>query len=149
MYYFFLITTSFFIDRLTKILAYWNRDSLLYEVKILPHIISFKYAENYGIAFGLFEDMRIVTMLLPVLFIFIFYLSIKNTKSKLYLGLYCVILGGFLGNLYDRVVHGFVIDMIIFPFLPLFVCNIADIIISCAMVFFSFHYFFIGGEQNA
>lgn len=144
MVYYFLVFLSFFLDRITKLFAFWNRDLLLYEVKLLPYVVSLKYAENYGVAFGLFEHIRIITILLPLLFVFVFYLFIKNTKSGFYLSLFCLILGGFLGNLFDRVVYGYVIDMILFPLVPLFVCNIADIIITCAMVVFSVHYFFKG-----
>lgn len=42
-------------------------------------------------------------------------------------------LGGFLGNFLERLWHGWVLDMIYFPFLPWFVCNVADIAI-CAGV---------------
>ena len=44
-----------------------------------------------------------------------------------------LVLGGFLGNFLERLWHGWVLDMIYFPFLPWFVCNVADIAI-CAGV---------------
>ena len=40
-----------------------------------------------------------------------------------------LVLGGFLGNFLERLWHGWVLDMIYFPFLPWFVCNVADIAI--------------------
>ena len=59
-------------------------------------------------------------------------LSALETADVLALIVSCV-LGGFLGNFLERLWHGWVLDMIYFPFLPWFVCNVADIAI-CAGV---------------
>ena len=40
-----------------------------------------------------------------------------------------LVLGGFFGNLLDRAMLGYVLDMVYFPWLPWFVCNLADIAI--------------------
>lgn len=53
------------------------------------------------------------------------YLDMRYNKSKILLAL---IIGGALGNIYDRVIHGYVIDFIAFSFWPVF--NLADIFLS-------------------
>ena len=40
-----------------------------------------------------------------------------------------LIVGGFLGNFGERLLFGSVVDMLYFPWLPWFICNVADIAI--------------------
>ena len=50
-----------------------------------------------------------------------------------------LILGGFLGNYLERLLQGYVVDMIYFPFMPWFVCNVADaaVCFGVALLMFS------------
>lgn len=49
-----------------------------------------------------------------------------------------LILGGFLGNFIQRLISGYVLDMIYFPWLPFFVCNVADICICFGVALLAF-----------
>ena len=55
---------------------------------------------------------------------------IKNyKKSKLFTVALSLIIGGGLGNLYERIVHGYVVDYLRLSFFPP-ICNFADYCIS-------------------
>lgn len=66
----------------------------------------------------------------------IVYLLRKHTVEKLFCFALALILGGALGNLYDRLVFGYVVDFLLFHYQgwywPAF--NVADSAISCGVV---------------
>ena len=73
-------------------------------------------------------------MLLPLAVIALGWLLLRRYRLTPFTQTACgLVLGGFLGNFLERLWHGWVLDMIYFPFLPWFVCNVADIAI-CAGV---------------
>ena len=84
-------------------------------VKILP-ILNMVYVENTGAAFGIFAGGGSLTALLLITFtllaigVIIYYLHIAI--SHLTAAGCALILGGALGNLHDRILHGHVVDFI-------------------------------------
>lgn len=116
-------------DRLSKILF----SDILSEGESLPFIRNFLHmtlVHNTGIAFGLFKGQGLVFITVPVIAIVllvynIYYYKYNNEKlSRLYIVAISLILGGAIGNLWDRITHGYVIDFIDFRIWPVF--NIAD-----------------------
>lgn len=97
---------------------------------IIQDVLHLTYAENRGAAFGMLQDMRwffiIMTLLLSSL---IAYLLIKK-RSKLHTMLrisLALILSGAIGNnLIDRLIFGYVRDMIDFRLINFAVFNVAD-----------------------
>lgn len=92
---------------------------------------SFSLTHNYGAALGL-EIPRRFLIIFSFLALFILIFLYRRYK---YLGI-GLILGGLLGNLYDRVFYGYVIDFIHIK--NLFVFNLADLFITVGgvLVFF-------------
>ena len=130
----FLVASLLFVlDRATKIVAVSNM-SYGQSIKILPNIFHFTFILNNGTAFGLFKGANAMLAIFSVLVIalIIFYV-LKNKAlafiNSLALGL---ILGGALGNLFDRVRFGYVIDFLDFRIWPVF--NIADSAITIGTV---------------
>lgn len=131
----FLLTLflTFLLDRVTKV---WAVKELHHPISVIPGFFSLRLAENRGAAFSLFSGGNEVVRKLFLLFIpaavvvFIFYYVFRkkdlNYKLSLSLGL---IAGGALGNLYERIFNGRVIDFIDFHFrsyhYPTF--NVADV----------------------
>ena len=130
----------FVLDRVTKIAAVSNM-SYGQSIKILPNIFHFTFVLNNGTAFGLFKGANAALAILSVVAItlIIFYV-LKNKApapdlaNSLALGL---ILGGALGNLFDRVRFGYVIDFIDFRVWPVF--NIADSAITIGTCFLAWN----------
>jgi signal peptidase II len=95
----------------------------------LRRYISVTHVINPGAAFGLFPDQGSLFAVVAVIVVFAIliyyrYLPAHNPLVRLSLALQ---LGGALGNLADRLQHGFVIDFIDFKIWPVF--NLADLTI--------------------
>lgn len=131
---FFVMITGFvlFIDQISKYLLK-NTDMLL-----IPGILKLTGTRNTGLAFGLFSGNAWLLPLLTslVIIILIIYIITSKPQGMMALGL-SFIMGGAIGNLIDRLLHGFVIDFFELLFVRFAVFNIADIAITigCALCF--------------
>jgi signal peptidase II len=119
---FFLLVISIAVivlDRLTKWMVE-QRIELGDAVTVIPRVFRISHVENQGAAFSLFNDSsspaRVRWILLVfsifaalVVLFFLFKLGRKLTASSFALAL---ILGGALGNAYDRWRFGFVVDFL-------------------------------------
>ena len=132
-------------DQATKYLAKGLYDGS--EVTWIPQLLAFSYAENTGMSFGLLEGQRLLFMIVTIIALGIFgylFLDINFKTKKIYSWSIVLLIAGTLGNAIDRVVLGYVIDFMHFPFLdnPLqwvglsnFYNNFADMYLTLAMIF--------------
>lgn len=130
---------SFILDRLTKGLAV-NFLKGRKGVTIIENFLDLSYVENRGAAFGLFAGIDsafripVLTIIAFIALGFIIYIYIKlNHEEKLTRLSLSLILGGALGNIYDRILHGYVVDFIDVHYYRIFTWptfNFADIVIS-------------------
>ena len=134
------ILLIFSLDRISKIyiinLNNKDHDSIIFHSKYL----NIDLIWNEGIAFGLFSFNRtdlynFLTIIISAVILIIFIMVIKNiglTKYSL-----MMILGGAIGNLYDRIFFRAVPDFIDFHIgeFHWFVFNIADIFITVGVIF--------------
>lgn len=123
------------IDRLTKIYAVNN----LMEKNIDGKVFNLTYLENRGAAFGILQDKRLIFIILTTtIVIYLLYYFIKNIKtSPMILNLsLAMIISGAIGNFYDRLIQGYVVDFIEFSFVRFPVFNVADILVTagCALM---------------
>ncbi len=128
------------IDQLTKYLMLYN-----YNIFINKDFLLFRldFVKNYGAAFNIFSGNRIFLSFISIIFsIILIYLIIrkKNLKS-LDLYSYSFILGGTIGNGMDRILKGFVIDIINLNIINFPVFNIADISINIGFICLIFSIF--------
>jgi len=131
---FFVVPVIFFADRITKVLIA-QHVSYLEGIAITP-FFSIVHARNYGGAFSLLSQSPfakyIFTFLpLAIICILIFILFAYRFDFPKRLALVCI-LSGAIGNIYDRLAYGYVVDFLDFYFKnyhwPAF--NVADISIS-------------------
>ena len=81
---------------------------------------------NTGMAFGMFQGNSAGILILSLLLLAVcFFMMRKMEPSGLAPIALSMIAGGALGNMIDRLLHGYVIDM--FPFFGWFVFNVADV----------------------
>ena len=72
-----------------------------------------------------------------------FYLIFNKKENKVFRTLLVLILAGGLGNLYDRIVFGYVRDFIVFDFWPNFATfNVADSFLTVATILFAIYAIF-------
>ena len=118
-------------------------------VSIISGVLNITYVENRGVAFGMFTDMRWIFVALTALMIFaiIFYMFKKRPDGKFFYVVAGLIIGGGLGNLYDRIVNGYVIDYISLSFFPP-VCNFADYCITVGVILLIFYVLFKPSRKN-
>ena len=93
-------------------------------------VLEWRLTRNDGMALGLLSGYGVVNLLLPVLAIVGGWLVLRRYRMTGYTrAASALVLGGFFGNLLDRAMLGYVLDMVYLPWLPWFVCNLADIAI--------------------
>jgi signal peptidase II len=138
--YILIILSIFILDRISKyyVIALNNQmleNDTLYSTNFLNiHLIW-----NSGVAFGLFsfkEDFyyNFITMIIVVVIILIGNLIRKSKKLNGYL--YSMIVGGAIGNLFDRIVYNAVPDFIDLHYNSFhwFIFNVADIFITFGII---------------
>ena len=122
-------------------------------VTVIPGLFNLTYSENRGVAFGLFQDgtvfFAITTSIVIVAFLI---LLIKNyKKSKLFSVAAALIIGGGLGNLFERVFFGYVTDYLSLSFFSP-ICNFADYCITagtvCLVVYLLFFSDFLKSDKK-
>lgn len=130
-----IISISVIVDRLTKLWAMGNLKNMPnMHMTLVPGAIDLRYVENTGAAFSMMRGMRwlfipITTIIIVVLTIYL----LRNRKKDhimTRIALSCVI-GGALGNLIDRVLYSYVVDMFEFAFMNFAVFNVADVFVTC------------------
>jgi len=136
----FLVFLIFLFDRLSKIYVIFIDNkfsgSEIFSSKFLNIILIW----NEGIAFGLlsFNEKifyNLLTFIILIIILIIFFMVIKSYGLKKYSLL--MILGGALGNFYDRIFYGAVPDFIDFHIgnFHWFIFNVADIFITLGVIF--------------
>lgn len=117
---------TLFVDLLTKHLSTLHLGSG--DVTALPGLLTLRLTHNDGIALGLMSGNKIALLVLPVVIVLCGWFMLRKYQITPYIRVACgLILGGFLGNYLERLFQGYVVDMIYFPFMPWFVCNVADV----------------------
>ncbi|AKC31954.1 signal peptidase II [Candidatus Pantoea carbekii] len=111
----FLVTI---IDIVTK---YWiNNNIVQNEIYPFAPFFNLFYVRNYGVIFSLLSDkngaQRWFLAFLAIIIIVILVVLMYRTDSNYILSkiAYALIIGGALGNLFDRIYYGFIIDFIDF-----------------------------------
>ena len=119
-------------------------------VKVIDGVFNLTYVENRGVAFGIFQDMRwvFVAVTCILLFLIIFYMFKKRPKGKLFYICAGMIIGGGVGNLIDRLVHGYVVDYLAVSFFPP-VCNFADYCITIGVFILVIYIIFFSDLLNS
>ena len=139
IFYFFLILFIFILDRISKlwIISIFNSENNL-EIKI-SSFINLNLIWNKGIAFGLFSygekfEYNLLTGLIIIITVIVFWMIIK-TKGLEKFG-FLMILGGALGNIFDRLYYSAVPDFIdiYYKNFHWFVFNVADIFITVGVL---------------
>ena len=118
------------LDQLSK---YWavTRLAARGTIPIIENVFHLTYAENRGAAFSMMWDSRwflvIITSLTMIFVATALYRKWLDGHIVRWGG-YCIIAGG-IGNLIDRVLNGYVVDMFDFRLINFAIFNVADIFI--------------------
>ena len=137
------ILSIFLLDRISKIYVI-NLDKKFSGSEIFTSkYLNISLIWNEGIAFGLLSFnngnlYNLLTILIAVIILVICFMIYKSSGIKKYFLIF--ILGGALGNIYDRIFFNAVPDFIDFHIngFHWFIFNVADIFISLGVIFMIF-----------
>ena len=111
---------------------------------LIQGFVHLTYLENTGAAFGFlagFGGAQILLTMVKVIIMaaaILYYLKLPYQPRFLFLRLpLMLIIAGGVGNLIDRVLHGFVVDMLAFSFFNFPVFNLADIYVTVGVFCFA------------
>ena len=148
-----IIFSIFILDRLTKFYVIYSN-----KINNGPEIFSSKFLNIYliwneGIAFGLFSFnennlYNFLTFFILIIISVILYMISKSSGFKKYSLL--MILGGALGNLFDRIIYKAVPDFIDFHIgnFHWFIFNLADVFISFGVILMIIYKLFLNNKKN-
>tara|TARA_Y100001970_G_scaffold165154_1_gene201820 strand:- start:7302 stop:7796 length:495 start_codon:yes stop_codon:yes gene_type:complete len=153
IFYISIIFFTFLLDRFTKvyILNYVEVNGSI-DIYVNP-FLNFILVWNSGIGFGLFSFegsifYHLVTLIIIFINLLIIYMIIKANDYRIYFLL--IILGGSLGNLFDRIYYSAVPDFIDLNYngFHWFIFNVADIFISIGIICLIITELFIFNKKN-
>ena len=141
----------FFLDRYSKnlILSLLENEKYLF----INNYLNLNLVFNTGIGFGFFSlnagiYYNILSILIFSIILVLIYLMFKSkTSEKIFFSL---IIGGAIGNLYDRIIYKAVPDFIDFHIKEFhwFTFNIADIFISFGIIFMILNELIFNRKKN-
>jgi len=124
------------VDIITKYLIniYFN---LMETKEIISNFFSITKVYNYGASWNILSGYRIVLIIITIIILIMLFCYQKkfkvNTRNTI---AFSLVYSGIVGNLIDRVFHGYVIDFLDFNIFgynyPVF--NFADICIVCGII---------------
>ena len=132
-----IIIFIIFLDLITKNYAL---SSLIINHSIsINNFLNFTLAFNHGAAFSFLSNaggwQRWFFIIFSVIVILIITYILVKEKNSQYIA-FSFVIGGAIGNLYDRILYGYVIDFIEFHYNSFYwpIFNIADIAISIGII---------------
>ena len=137
------ILLIFLLDRISKTYVIYLDKKLLGSEIFSSKYLNISLIWNEGIAFGLLSFnngnlYNLLTILIAAIILVICFMIYKSSGIKKYFLIF--ILGGALGNIYDRIFFNAVPDFIDFHIngFHWFIFNVADIFISLGVIFMIF-----------
>lgn len=138
----------FILDCISKVIVN-NFVSLTESITVINNFFYLTNVHNLGAAWSLFSGQRILLIVIgmaALFFIFRWINDFKNNNKNIWA--FSLLISGLLGNLFDRIIYGYVRDFLDFRFgsynYPVF--NLADTFIFCGVVLLILA--IIKGEEN-
>lgn len=144
MLYFVLAAALVALDQLVKYLVS-TYIPLGGSVPFLPYIMDLTYVKNTGCAFSLLEEHTwLLTIISAVMSVVLAAALVKGFfKHPLGKVTLSLLLAGAVGNLIDRALYGYVIDMFRTLFMEFAVFNVADICVVVGGIAAAAYYLFL------
>ena len=145
IYYLALIIIIFFLDRYSKFIV---TNNLSERTHYLNEYLNLDLIWNIGIGFGFLSTgsslfYNLITFTIGIVIIFLLYVFARSERIDKFI--YSIIIGGALGNFFDRLVFKAVPDFIDLHYnnFHWFTFNVADIFITIGVLAFVIRSFFV------
>jgi|TARA_B100001063_G_scaffold229148_1_gene241125 signal peptidase II len=145
IYYFLFAIIIFFLDRSSKfqIIHKFNEES-----HYINSYINFDLIWNIGIGFGFLSSnssivYNLITTIIAIVISILFYIFLNSKNLDKFI--FSIIIGGALGNFYDRIIYKAVPDFIDLHYnnFHWFTFNVADIFITLGILIYIIRSFFV------
>ncbi len=143
MGYFLIVILWACLDQWTK---HWTVTNMTIgeTIPLIRNVFHLTYSENYGAAFSILQNKQtfliLFTAIMMIAMLVYMFTQRKKVGAWVMVSL-ALIVGGGIGNLIDRVVNGYVIDMLDFRLWnPVF--NVADVGVTCGCILLVLAVFF-------
>ena len=152
---FIIVAASIIIDLLTKYIATKNLyvENNYLSKEVIKNFFYFTYARNSGAAWSILTGKTVVLIIITVVaFVFFgYFLRYFDIKKRPFYSIgFALMLGGTLGNFYERIVNGYVtdfFDFIIFGWdFPIF--NVADSCLVVGMILIIVYFIFFSKDDT-
>lgn len=132
---------GFLIDQVSKFFAQLSL-SFYEPVVVIPHALILQLVHNYGAAYGILQNQRWLLIAIGFLVLGTIYKYRKDLVSSAWSqwGLTFLLIGS-CGNIFDRVLRGYVVDFIYIYIFPVF--NVADVCIDIGIGLFLIELFLL------
>ena len=146
------IAVLVFIDQWAKWRALLQLKPRQQPLVAIPHILDLTYLENKGAAWGMLQNQQwLFVIIAAVLMVFaaVYYVHLPIEKKYMPLRVLIVLLAsGAVGNMIDRITHGFVIDFFEFSFISFPVFNVADVYVTVSVALLAVLILFVYKEED-
>ncbi|MBQ7144225.1 MAG: signal peptidase II, partial [Oscillospiraceae bacterium] len=138
MFYAIVAVIALILDQLSK---YWTSAHIeenVGTIPLIPGLVHLSNVHNTGAAFSFLQGARWFFVVLCVLFVaVVIYLMAKGSiRHPAARWSAVIVMAGAVGNCLDRIISGYVVDMIELEFMTFPVFNIADIFITVGVLVF-------------
>lgn len=128
---------TFIIDFISKLLVESNLE-LYKSLSIIDNFFYLTYTHNYGAAFSILKHNKLLLIIVGIIAIISVLIYIKKQPKikQIEIISYGLLIGGIVGNLYDRIIYGYVrdfLDFYIFGY-DFAIFNLADSAIVIAII---------------
>ena len=125
--YYWIAALVVIIDQLVK----WACMSLTGSVTLIPRVLALTYAENTGMAFSLFSGRAWLLGVVSAVCIIVGWLTLRKYQLGAWSKVGAMLmLGGAVGNMLDRFLRGYVVDMFEALFVRFAIFNVADVALT-------------------
>lgn len=138
------------LDQLVKFLVKTNI-AMGEQVDFIPYILGLNHIHNTGAAFSMLSGARWFFVVLTVVVVIgmLYVLLAKKITHPFGVWSMVLVIGGAIGNLIDRVLYGYVVDMFEVLFMNFAIFNVADIFVVVGGIAFCVYYGFIHDKYVA
>ena len=138
-----IIALSIFLDQISKILIRKNVEQYS-DIKLIGEYFILTNVENSGAFLGMGSDFSpimksffLIVLPIAILISIIIYVYRDKEIDKISLIGFSLIIGGGIGNIFDRIIYGSVTDFLFIDLGGIFrtgIFNIADLVVTSGMI---------------
>ena len=138
------------LDQLVKFLVKANIPMGAHE-DFIPYVLGLSHIHNTGAAFSMLSGARWFFVVLTTVVVIgaLYVLFAKKITHPFGVWSMVLVIGGAIGNLIDRTLYGYVVDMFEVLFMDFAIFNVADIFVVVGGIAFCVYYAFLHDKHVA